>query len=136
MQEISRRAVLIGAGALTIALSIPASTGCAKSTQEEDPPSGQCKTQGNMRACISARALQDVTAIRYEITNSGKSPLSVYIWYVDENSGRESRKRTVVVPAGDSVEDDLYGSLKHCFTVNVCPIEAGECVKIGPVCAE
>jgi len=134
MQEISRRTVLVGAAAAAVAVSVPASAGSVKALQED--PSSSCKTLADAQICATVYPAQDVAGIRYTITNGGDLTLHYLVWYVDQDSGRESRRRTVVVEPGMVEMGDLYGSLKHCFVFHACDLDRDGCVEIGPLCAE
>jgi hypothetical protein len=147
MEKISRRAVLAGAATATIAVSLPASAACAKPAKEDEKEKGKqkslatsdCGELGSMQACVTARQVQDVSGIQYEISNGGASPASYTVRYVDVNGGPESGTRTVSVDAEESAVGYFYGDLGHCFTLHVCSAAEGEedqCLVLGPVCAE
>ncbi|MBA4860312.1 hypothetical protein H1V43_02715 [Streptomyces sp. PSKA54] len=142
MEKISRRAVLAGAATATIALALPVSTARAKPAREKEKSlaaTTDCGELGSMQACATARQVQDVSGIRYEITNSGSEPASYSVWYVDVNGGPESGRRTISVDAGETAVGYFYGDLGHCFTLHVCSAAEGEedqCLILGPVCAE
>jgi hypothetical protein len=139
MKEISRRTVLAAAASVTATLSLPPSA-AAVATK---PPAGggaavptACGMMGNTQACVTARTVMDVTQIQYTLTNSGNTPASYNVWYVDETGGPEASSRTVSVEAGESTIGYFYGDLQHCFTLHTCPEAGGECLILGPVCAE
>ncbi|OAH10099.1 hypothetical protein [Streptomyces jeddahensis] len=145
MEKISRRAVLAGAATATIALSLPASAACAKPAKEKEKEKEQalatsdCGELGSMQACVTARQVQDVSGIQYDISNGGNEPASYTVWYVDVNGGPESGRHTVSVDSGESAVGYFYGDLGHCFTLHVCSAAEGEeeqCLVLGPVCAE
>lgn len=142
MEEISRRAVLIGTAAATIALTLPASAACAKPVKGEVKEKEKaletidCGELGSTQACVTARQVQDVSGIQYEITNGGGEPATYTVQYVDVNGGPESGPRTVSADPGETVIGYFYGDLGHCFTLHVCPAEGNECLTLGPVCAE
>jgi len=151
MQEISRRAVLVGAATATIALSLPTSAAGAKpadATPADATPADAkpaeaealapiaCGALGSTHACVRVRQLQDVSNIRFTITNGGDASASYTVRCVDQDGGPQPDPRTVSVEAGETVTDDFFGSLQHCFTLYVCPDAGGDCLIVGPVCAE
>ncbi|WP_119104045.1 hypothetical protein [Streptomyces sporangiiformans] len=138
MQEISRRTVLVGAVTATAALSLPPSAAEAKpkpvAAAALDPTT--CAMLGSTQACVTARSAMDVTSLQYTLTNSGEAAASYTISYLDVDGGPEGNPRTVSVGPGETVIGYFSGELQHCFTLQICPESGGDCVVLGPVCAE
>ncbi|MGP3775932.1 hypothetical protein ACTWJ8_34420 [Streptomyces sp. SDT5-1] len=135
----SRRTVLAGAAASSLALGLPAaaSTPAAAQPTRDDPPvSSQCGELGSTQVCVTAREVQDVTGLQYVITNNGAQEMTYSVWYVDTTGGPESGKVKETVPAGETVVGYFYGAVQHCFTLHMCDTAETECVVLGPVCGE
>jgi len=144
MKEISRRTILVGAAAATIALGLPASAACAEPAKEEPLATAKkaplatsdCGDLGSTGVCVTAREVQDVTGLQYIITNGGDQPVTYTVWYVDVTGGPESGRVTETVEAGKNAVGYFYGALQHCFTLHVCQEGGAACITLGPVCGE
>ncbi|MEV6103437.1 hypothetical protein AB0M28_01825 [Streptomyces sp. NPDC051940] len=137
MKEISRRTVLAGTAAATIAMGVPA-TACAESpkNKKQQQATSDCGDLGSTGVCVTARAVQDVTGLQYVITNNGDRTMTYTAWYVDQTGGPESGRVTHTVNAGENFVGYFYGALEHCFTLHVCQDDGAACLTLGPVCGE
>lgn len=133
MKQISRRTVLAGAAASTLALGLPTAAAEAEPAREEPPPSSACGELGTTRVCVNAREVQDVTGLQYVITNGGEQEMTYTVWYVDVTGGPASGKVKETVEAGGMVVGYFYGTVQHSFTLHLCDEAETECVVLGPV---
>lgn len=139
----SRRALLtLSAGwatALTIgetswaAASEPAPGVSASVTPSPTPPSSASYADSAFQFNVFVRPVQDVVAIRFTVTNSGSAVDTFTLSYIDNRTGRKSRKHTLSLGPGEKHERDLYGGLDRDFMAEVCRGSSGNCVVIGPV---
>ncbi|WP_328630872.1 hypothetical protein [Streptomyces sp. NBC_00356] len=133
MKQISRRTVLAGAAASTLALGLPTAAAEAEPAREEPPLSSACGELGTTQVCVTAREVQDVTGLQYVITNAGEQEMTYTVWYVDVTGGPESGKVKETVEAGGTVVGYFYGAVQHWFTLHLCDEAETECVVLGPV---
>ena len=137
MPQISRRSLLTAAAVAVVAR--PAAAAAAASPHPE--PHAQSRSairqdvqgqQGNAHITVSLTPEQDVTAIRYTISNVGTAPDTFTVWYTDLNNSRQSRKLSYSLAPSGLASATVYGSLNHIFLINVCQSD-GMCFTVGPV---
>jgi hypothetical protein len=87
----------------------------------------------SIQVLVDAGQVQDVTVLRYTITNRGTEGDNYKLSYVDGKTGKESRPRTVMIASGQTRVVDLYGGLNRGFLIRVCPLSAADCIELGPV---
>jgi hypothetical protein len=126
-------AVVVAAPACAAASSKPTpNTSTRHTTRSATPTNDVTVTQGNASITVSLRAVQDVTAIDYTITNVGPIGDEFTVSTTDLNDGRQSRKLNYSLEPGDSDSAEVYGRLQHSFQVNVCQSD-GTCFTVGPI---
>jgi hypothetical protein len=87
---------------------------------------------GPVTATVSVRALKDVVALRYQLTNSGDTQNTYVVTYVDQVTTFSSRPTSVTVAAGGTHDGVLYGSLGHEFLFYV-DLPDGTTLTLGPL---
>lgn len=87
---------------------------------------------GNASITVSLSPDQDVTVIRYTITDVGSVPDVFTVWYSDLDNGRQSRRLVYPLDPGGSASAEVYGRSNHSFLVNVCQSD-GTCFTVGPL---
>lgn len=132
MTKITRRTFLTVA---TLAMAAVPAAATAAGPQPHVQPRVRHDVQdqeGNASVTVTLSPDQDVTVIRYTITNVGSAPDTFTVWYSDLDNGRQSRKLVYPLNPGESASAEVYGHPDHTFLVNVCQSD-GTCFTVGPV---
>ncbi|MDI3403981.1 hypothetical protein [Streptomyces cavernicola] len=92
-----------------------------------------CHQNGLAKLCAYAQEVQDVTGIRYNVTQLD-GPGSYEVHYVDIDNGFTS----IPQPVGplkfmETKGGHLYGTLQHCFRV-ILTSPSGTDLEVQPVC--
>lgn len=131
----SRRALLTYSAAWTSVLIAPASASADTGRSSTRRAIAADPTGATLNVAVTAREVQDVTAIVYDVTNLQAATENYSLSYVDDRTGRESRAKVITVDPGETGTATLYGGLNRTFTAKVCP-DTSPCVVVGPVSAE
>lgn len=131
MTKITRRTFLAVATVAMAAAPAAAAAGPWPSAQSRIRHDVQDQG-GNASITVSLSPDQDVTVIRYTITDVGSVPDTFTVWYSDIDNGRQSRKLVYPLDPGESASAEVYGHPNHTFLVNVCQSD-GLCFTVGPV---
>jgi hypothetical protein len=92
-----------------------------------------CEEDGVARLCATGRAVQNVTAIDYDVTQQD-GPGSYQIYYVDlENNFTSPRASVGPLSYQQHATGTLYGEPQHCFRV-VLTSSSGTTLDVAPVC--
>lgn len=139
---LSRRQLLTLSAACATVLTVgdtawadpePARGAAASPAPAATTPSSASYADSAFRFDVFVRPVQDLLAIRFTVANSGSAVDSFILSYIDNRTGRESRKHTLSLGPGEKHEMDLYGGLDRTFNAKVCRGSSGTCVVIGPV---
>jgi hypothetical protein len=115
------------------AASEPASSPAASPAPSPRTPSSASYADSAFQFGVFVRPVQDLQAIRFTIANSGSAVDAFTLSYIDNRTGRESRRHVMSLGPGEKREKDLYGGLDRAFNAKVCRASSGNCVVIGPV---
>jgi len=137
MPKISRRGFLTAAVGAAVIVTPDCGADAAVNrgpgtTSPQPQPSAASGKQGTVSASVSVLPQEDVVAIEYTITNVGSHPDNYTVSYVDEVSGRRSRKEVLHLSPGETRTGVLYGGLNHDFTLRV-DLSDGTELSVGPV---
>lgn len=139
---VSRRRLLTFSAACITALAIGdggdvwAAGPTATADPSPNPPSHLDYEDETIAVSVDLRRVQDVTDLRYMITNRTSEAQNYRLSYVDGKTNRESRPRTFALGPDETMAVDLYGGLNRSFLVRICPSSAAECIQLGPVALE
>ncbi|NUR31034.1 MAG: hypothetical protein HOV83_35160 [Catenulispora sp.] len=137
---VSRRRLLAFSAACVTALAIGddawAAGPTATADPSPDPPSHLDYEDETIAVSVDLRRVQDVTDLRYMITNRTSEAQNYRLSYIDGKTNRESRPRTFALDPDGTMAVDLYGGLNRSFLVRICPSAATECLQLGPVALE
>ena len=128
----SRRALLTYSAVWTSVLLAPASAHADTGRSSARRAIATDTTGATFNAAVTAREVQDVTAIVYDVTNLQATTENYSLSYVDDRTGRQSKVKVITVDPGQTETATLYGGLNRSFTAKVCP-DTSPCVVVGPV---
>lgn len=117
-----------------IALAVAAALVCAgHGAGPAAATDNTCGQDGVAVLCVSSQPVQDVLAIRYQITQQD-GPGTYSLYYVSTSTGASSKPQTIGPLAyQDTASGTLYAGLSDCYDVYLTSA-SGTSLVAGPVC--
>jgi hypothetical protein len=156
MTQLSRRGFLIAAAGCSAGLLLPGATSAAAATTPAVPrqtgrPANSASSAadvctpnstpsvlqasgqlGTVSALVRVRQVRDVTALRYQLTNTSDAPDTYVVSYTDDITTFDSHAVTITLQPGQVKRGALHGYLYHQFTFYV-DLSDGTTLTLGPV---